>query len=141
MIWSLRDQALATGARPTDANESGPPCGSAAARCERIMPSRCRRETLPDRPEVDAMLQKSVQADRSEQTRKLPGDDLLPNAIGSATHAVTILRPRRDVWPWLVQMGAGRAGWYSYDFIDNGRMPSAEKLLPEFQEVRVGTLM
>jgi hypothetical protein len=49
------------------------------------------------------------------------------------THAVTIQRRPDDVWPWLVQMGAGRAGWYSYDWIDNGRQPSASCLVPGLQ--------
>ena len=52
----------------------------------------------------------SVRAQPSETRRTPPGDELLPNAR-SLTHAITIDRPRSDVWPWLVQMGAGRAGW------------------------------
>ena len=58
----------------------------------------------------------SIRANPGERTRKLPGDDLIANPIGSVTHAITIRSSSRDVWPWLVQMGAGRAGWYSYDF-------------------------
>jgi hypothetical protein len=54
------------------------------------------------------------------------------------THAVTILRPRSEVWPWLAQMGAGRAGWYSYDTIDNGGRHSAEQIIPELQQIGVG---
>jgi hypothetical protein len=71
----------------------------------------------------------------------LPGDELIQNAIASWTHAVTIARPRDEVWPWLVQMGAGsRSGWYSYDFIDNGRRPSANVIVPDLQAVSAGTL-
>ena len=44
------------------------------------------------------------------------------------------------VWPWLAQMGSGRAGWYSYDFVDNGCHPSAERILPEYQQISVGTV-
>ena len=84
---------------------------------------------------------RSVRARRYERTRLLPGDDILPSAVGSLTHAVTIRRPRREVWPWLLQMGAGRAGWYSYDFIDNGRRHSAERLVPELQRIGVGEVM
>jgi hypothetical protein len=52
------------------------------------------------------------------------------------------VRPRHEVWPWLVQMGAGsRAGWYSYDFLDNGRHPSATRIVPELQEVAMGALV
>jgi hypothetical protein len=62
----------------------------------------------------------SVRATAAERVRPLPGDDLIRDRIGSLTHAVSIARPPRDVWPWLAQMGAGRAGWYSYDRLDNG---------------------
>jgi len=83
----------------------------------------------------------SVQASRLEQTRALPGDELIRDPIASLTHAITIQRPPRDVWPWLVQMGAGnRAGWYSYDFIDNGRRPSADRIVPALQTVAAGDL-
>jgi proline iminopeptidase len=61
-----------------------------------------------------------VRATPGEQGRTLPGDGLIPQPIGSVNHAVTIRRPPHDVWPWLVQMGSDRAGWYAYDFIDNG---------------------
>lgn len=81
---------------------------------------------------------RTVRARPAEQTRPLPGDELLPDAVTSLTHAVTIRRPPREVWPWLVQMGAGRAGWYSYDFIDNGRRPSARRIRPELQHAKKG---
>ena len=84
---------------------------------------------------------RSVHANRDERSRHLPGDDILPDVEGSLTHAVTINRSPADVWPWLAQMGAGRAGWYSYDFIDNGREPSKERIVPELQEIAVGTIM
>jgi hypothetical protein len=54
------------------------------------------------------------------------------------THAITIRGPRSEVWPWLVQMGAGRAGWYSYDWVDNGGRASRESIIPELQQVEVG---
>ena len=54
---------------------------------------------------------------------------------------MTIRRAPRDVWPWLVQMGAGsRAGWYSYDWLDNGRQPSAGRTVPELQHPAIGTI-
>jgi hypothetical protein len=82
----------------------------------------------------------SVRARKEERTSPLPGDELLPNATASITHAITIRRPRSYVWPWLIQMGAGRAGWYSYDFMDNGGIHSAEVIMPELQSVAVGGL-
>jgi len=84
---------------------------------------------------------RSVRADQGERTRALPGDDLIPQPIASLTNAITIHRPPRHVWPWLVQMGAGsRAGWYSYDVLDNGRRPSARHIVPELQRVTVGMI-
>jgi pimeloyl-ACP methyl ester carboxylesterase len=84
---------------------------------------------------------RSVRASRAERTRVLPGDERIPQAIDSLTHGVTIRRAPRDVWPWLVQMGAGnRAGWYSYDWLDNGRQPSATRVVPELQHPAVGTI-
>ena len=79
-------------------------------------------------------------ATAAERSKSLPGDDLIPDPIGAVNHAITIRRPPHDVWPWLAQMGSGRAGWYSYDFIDNGGRRSAERILPEFQHVMVGTV-
>jgi hypothetical protein len=67
---------------------------------------------------------RSVRATPQERTRALPGDELIENPIGSLHHAITIRRARHEVWPWLAQMGASsRAGWYSHDFLDNGRRP------------------
>jgi membrane protease YdiL (CAAX protease family) len=84
---------------------------------------------------------RSVRADGSERARALPGDDLIQQPIGSLTHAITIHRPPSSVWPWLAQMGAGsRAGWYSYDVLDNGRRPSARRIVPELQQVTEGMI-
>jgi hypothetical protein len=84
---------------------------------------------------------RSVSPTRGERTRRLPGDELIPDTIGQLTHAITIHRPPCDVWPWLVQMGAGsRAGWYSYDRLDNAGHPSATRILSYLQQIHVGTL-
>jgi hypothetical protein len=76
-----------------------------------------------------------------EVSATLPGDDLLPARRWRATRAVTVQADPAYVWPWLLQMGAGRAGWYSYDLIDNGRVPSAREIRPELQGTRVGDRM
>jgi len=73
-----------------------------------------------------------------EERRPLPGDELLPGAKGRWTHAITIRARPADIWPWLVQMGCRRGGWYSYDGLDNGGVPSAERIVPELQRVEVG---
>ena len=82
-----------------------------------------------------------VRATPGEQARTLPGDNLIPQPLGSVNHAITIQRPPREVWPWLAQMGSGRAGWYAYDFIDNGGHHSAERILPNYQNVGVGSVL
>lgn len=71
------------------------------------------------------------------RTQITPGDDLLPDAK-AATRAITIKATPEAVWPWLVQLGYGKAGWYSYDWIDNDFQPSARQIIPEFQRLEVG---
>lgn len=80
-------------------------------------------------------------ATAAEKRRSLPADGLIPDPIFTSTHAITIDAPPERVWPWIVQMGAGRAGWYSWDRIDNGGAPSAWRLLSEYQTVTVGDVM
>lgn len=72
-----------------------------------------------------------------EVARAMPGDDLVPGA-GAATRAIGIDAEPEAVWPWLVQLGYGKAGWYSYDWIDNDFRPSAPRILDEHQDLRVG---
>ena len=86
-------------------------------------------------------LVRSVRATAGEKSRTLPGDDLIDAPVGSLQHAITVHRTRHEIWPWLVQMGAGtRAGWYSYDVLDNGGRPSARRILPELQRIEAGMI-
>jgi hypothetical protein len=71
----------------------------------------------------------------------MPGDELVPHPSFTATRAITISAAPKDVWPWIVQIGTGRAGFYSYDLFDNAARPSAERILPQLQEIRVGDWM
>ncbi len=73
--------------------------------------------------------------------RPLPGDELLPDVLGQATHAATLRAGAEEVWPWLVQLGCSRAGFYSIDALDNGGRRSAREVHPELQDVRVGDLL
>lgn len=75
-----------------------------------------------------------------EATGRMPGDDLIGSAGFVATRAISIAAPPDSVWPWLVQVGVGRAGFYSYDWIDNLGHDSAQKVLPQFQRPSVGDL-
>jgi hypothetical protein len=63
-----------------------------------------------------------------EAMRSLPGDELVADAKIRWNHAITIRAHPADIWPWLVQMGCRRAGWYSYDGQDNGGVLSAERI-------------
>ena len=80
------------------------------------------------------MIARSIRPNRGERWRMLPGDELISRAHAMITHGITIQRPRREVWPWLVQMGGGRAGWYSYDRIDNDGRPSADRIVPDLPD-------
>jgi hypothetical protein len=77
-------------------------------------------------------------ADQDEVDAALPGDVLYPRAQFRATRALTIAAPPQQVWPWLVQVGAGRAGWYSDDLLDDLGRPSATEVVPEWQHLQVG---
>jgi hypothetical protein len=77
-------------------------------------------------------------ASHDERRREMPGDSIIPRPMATFTHAITIKAPTERVWPWLAQMGAGRGGWYSYDFIDNGGNSSAISILSQFQKVGCG---
>jgi hypothetical protein len=75
--------------------------------------------------------------DPSEADLPLAGDDLVPDALVSETRSIDIAAPPEAVWPWLVQMGYNRAGWYSYDAMDM-RGASADRIVPEMQALAVG---
>ena len=89
---------------------------------------------------IGRLASRGVRATDEERERVLPGDEHLPAATGVLTHAITIGATADEVWPWLVQMGAGRAGWYSYDCLDNGRRASARRVVPELQRLEIGTV-
>jgi hypothetical protein len=68
----------------------------------------------------------------------MPGDDLVPGCQYVITRAVSFDTPPSAVWPWLVQIGFGKAGFYSNDFLDNFGHPSADHVVNEFQDLHVG---
>jgi len=81
-------------------------------------------------------------ATAEEAAARLPGDELLEDADGTSTRAVSIDAPRSDVWPWLAQMGPSpRGGAYTYDWIENLLgldMHSVDRVLPGFQRPQAG---
>jgi hypothetical protein len=83
-------------------------------------------------------------ATAEEAARRLPGDELLEAADIVATRAIGIDAPPSAVWPWLVQMGPGRAGAYTYDWIENLfglKMHSADRIHAEWQNLKVGDVL
>jgi hypothetical protein len=89
-------------------------------------------------------------ATQDEIRRSLPGDDLVSSPKSGYTQAITIRAPVSEVWPWLVQIGYKRAGWYSHDFlhrlvgiagcVDDERC-SAKRIIPELQDLKVGDVI
>ncbi len=77
-------------------------------------------------------------ATQEEVARGMPGDGLLRRDAPSTTRATTIDASPEVVFPWLLQIGYGRGGWYSYDWIDNDGKPSVERIDPELQRLAVG---
>lgn len=88
-------------------------------------------------------------ATREEVLGAMPGDDLVPAPKMKTTRALTIKAPPGKVWPWLVQVGYGRAGWYNHDWINCllgaadyvGGHRSADRILPELQNLAVGDVI
>jgi hypothetical protein len=73
-----------------------------------------------------------------EVAEPYPGAEVVPEGERGATMAVTIDAPPDHVWPWLVQLGGDRGGWYSWDHLDNAGQPSAREVHPEWQDLAIG---
>ena len=76
-----------------------------------------------------------------EVNRSLPGREFVPHPKGGYTQAITIPAPTEEVWPWVVQIGQGRGGFYSYDFLENlvgCDIHSVERIVPQFQNFEPG---
>ncbi|WP_269172701.1 hypothetical protein [Modestobacter sp. VKM Ac-2981] len=80
-------------------------------------------------------------ATADEVSRPLPGDDLVACPTFLATRAISVAAPPEEIWPWLVQVGVTRAGWYSYDLLDNLGRPSARRVVPELQNLAPGDVV
>lgn len=89
---------------------------------------------------IRSMMMPALKA-AAERGWHVGGDDLLPDARAQLTHSVMIDAAPRDVWPWLLQMGCQRAGWYSWDRLDNGGVTSADHIIPALQHLAVGDVL
>jgi hypothetical protein len=68
----------------------------------------------------------------------MPGDAVVPRAQFNATRAISIEAAPERVWPWIVQLGYGRAGFYTYDLLDNAGVASADHIVADYQDLKVG---
>jgi hypothetical protein len=80
-------------------------------------------------------------ATSEEINRPMPGDELVADPSMNATRAVSVQASPEDIWPWIVQMGYKRGGFYSFDYFDNDGIPSAERIIPEYQNLKAGDLI
>jgi hypothetical protein len=86
----------------------------------------------------------SAGATEAEIRRALPGDELVPAPRSVSTRAITIHAPASAIWPWLVQIGQGRGGWYSYEWVERlggGEIKQVDRMLPEYQHLNVGDIV
>ena len=81
-------------------------------------------------------------ATNAEQHRTLVGDELLPAVDQSTTRAITISAAAENTWPWIAQLGQGRGGFYSYDWLENllvrADFHNADRIVPEWQQIAIG---
>ena len=77
-------------------------------------------------------------ASDEELAAPMPGDDIIDEVAYLTTRAITIDAPPAAIWPWLVQVGCLRGGFYADDLLDNLGHPSARQILPEFQHLQIG---
>jgi len=80
-------------------------------------------------------------ATEEESATAMVGDDIVARPHFAATRAVTVEAPPQAIWPWLVQMGFWRAGWYSYDWIDHLGKASARRIIPALQCLKAGDVI
>jgi hypothetical protein len=78
----------------------------------------------------------------AERAATLPGDDIVPNPQVATDHAITVDAPPEAVWPWLVQMGWHRGGWYTARWVDRLLFPanlaSEDRIVPDLQDLSIG---
>ncbi len=83
-------------------------------------------------------------ATESEVCAAMPGDEIAPGANMSSTRAIAIRAPAAQIWPWLAQLGQGRGGMYSYEWLENLAgcdIHNTDRILPEYQNLQVGDLI
>jgi len=77
-------------------------------------------------------------ATSEEISRGMPGDEIVEKPSFNATRGVTVNAPPEHIWPWIVQIGYKKAGFYSWDVLDNDGVASAERIIAEYQQLKLG---
>lgn len=80
-------------------------------------------------------------ASEDEVGRQLPGDEMVPEPSDEITRAVTVEASSEEVWSWVVQLGQGRGGFYSYTWLENvagADIQNVDRIVPELQELEEG---
>jgi hypothetical protein len=83
-------------------------------------------------------------ATENEEKMSIPGDELVPNPVLTANRVISIKAPADAIWPWLLQLGQGRGGFYSYQRLENMigcDIHNADEIIPELQELKIGDLV
>jgi hypothetical protein len=137
--WGRRPWSVRTGAWPVRQR-----CDTADMRGGETWP-RARRLVLAAALAAPALYARWLRrrlltwgATPDETTGAYPGDELIPDADHGTTMATTLPAPPEQVWPWLVQMGLGRGGWYGWDWLDNHGAPSADHIVAQWQHLEQG---
>jgi hypothetical protein len=120
--------------RPVEASGDGPTTVDLVRELAGVLADLPRFATGP----LTRHWHRSWGASEAEAGAPFLGDELLSDCQFECTRAIDIDASPEGVWPWLAQVGYGRAGFYSHDLLDNLGHPSADRIVPELQDVRVG---
>ncbi|HSJ64541.1 MAG TPA: hypothetical protein VK922_11670 [Gemmatimonadaceae bacterium] len=102
------------------------------------------RSSTKSETEVSRRAKRAIVATRQERREPLPGDDIVPLPRSSYTLAVTIGAARSEIWPWLVQMGQGRGGFYTHVWVERllgAEIENADEILPDLQRLAIGDVV
>jgi membrane protease YdiL (CAAX protease family) len=121
------------------------PIGSAAAPRTRLRSAATMTGLAAAAFAVLHRLGRTWGSTRRERGTRMPGDEIVRKPFGATMHAVSIDAPPERVWPWLVQMGYHRGGWYTYPWVDRWIWhiynASADRVIDELQNLRVGDIV
>jgi proline iminopeptidase len=141
VVWMLRAEPEAPGSRLTIELRVGATDDAAWHKLQLYFAAIGPFSRLIRRQSLARIARQLGTPEDLESLKPLPGDALIAHPKAAVTYAITIDASPRAVWPWLVQMGCRRGGWYSHDMLDNGGTPSATHIVPELQHIAVGDIL